>query len=76
MGFLKKSKSDRSLRSDRNKIQFLRMITVLNFEGKVYLTSPELARLCVLHEISNAYNSKENSTCRSVIFVRNVREFF
>ena len=54
------SKSDRSVRSDGNKKQFLKIIINLDFKGKGYLIFPVLARLCVF--ASNNYHAQSKST--------------
>ena len=43
-------------RSDRNITPLLRIVTILNIEGKVYLIIPILVRLYLLHQIIETYN--------------------
>ena len=46
-------------RSDRNKMQFLRIIAIEKFKGKGFQMFPVLARLCLLHQIINTYKGVE-----------------
>ena len=58
-GFFTIGKSDRSVRSDRNKMQFLRIFTMFNLKVRVQLIFPVLARLWAYCQIINTNNSKK-----------------
>ena len=45
------AKSDRSVRSDRNKMHFLKIITIHNFKVRVFEIFPVVARLWVCCQI-------------------------
>ena len=64
-GFFTISKSVRSVRYNRYKKQFLRIITK-KFTGKRCLSGLILSRLCILHKINKTSKSREwKSTSRS-----------
>ena len=57
--FFRINKYDTSVKSDRNKMQFLRIIAVQNLKVGGDFIFPILVGLCGLLQIINTYDSKE-----------------